>query len=121
MRKHLPSLVVAGITITIVAVVVLLMHESSSRTNQIADCLKAAGLVATISHDDGRVSLAGQDPDVQLLLGGDDDTYQARDPSEPIYVNDGTDYVAEISVPRRGAVSVSAGQTRAAAAVRHCV
>ena len=75
---------------------------------RIADCLRDQGYRAALVHDDGRVSLAGEDPDVALLLDDGSGSVQVRDPSDSITVSRNGDWVADIGVPATGSLSVSA-------------
>ena len=55
--------------------------------------------------------LAGQDPDIQLLFGGSDDTMQVRDPSDRIAVTDRGSHTIALMVLEDGKVAFHTSPT----------
>ena len=78
------------------------------RLERVIDCIRLAGYRTTTAiHDDGRRSVAGQDPDVQLLLGGSDGMMEVREPSDTLsVVNRDSTAIADIRVPQSGAITL---------------
>lgn len=78
------------------------------RLVRVVGCIQDAGYRTTAPiHDSGRRSLADQDPDVQVLLGGSDDVAQVGEPSDSFTVVDrDSTAIADIRVPRTGAVTL---------------
>lgn len=112
----------AAIALMLVAVAVL-RYDGRGESARVADCLRSAGYTASVVHDDGRVSAAGQDPDVSLLLGDSDGMIKVREPSDTITVSDaGGNTVASITVSA-GTLRYSADEYAgtAKAAVAACV
>jgi hypothetical protein len=94
----------------VLAIVVAVSASDGRRPRlvRVIDCFQRAGYRTTMAiHDDGRRSMAGQDPDVQLLLGGSDGRMQVREPSDTFsVVNRNSTAIADITVPRSSAITL---------------
>jgi hypothetical protein len=109
MRTHI-LLTSMAVGAAAAAAVVLAATASGGqpRLTRVVGCIQEAGYRTTAPvHDSGRRSLAGQDPDVQVLLGGSDDVVKVREPSDSFTVVDRTaTAIADIRVPRTGAITL---------------
>lgn len=75
-----PSAAAVGLVFYFIAV-----YDGRGRSERIVDCVHKAGLSADVFHDDGRDPATG-DPDA-LMLWGDDEGPQVRQPAETVTVN----------------------------------
>lgn len=110
-RQLILTSVASAVVVLAVTVLAVYSYDGRSQLTRIADCVHQAGYNTTITHDDGRVSLAGQDPDIQLLFGGSDDSMQVRDPSDRIAVTDRDSHTIAVMTLKYGKVTVYTAPT----------
>src|SRR5437867_8882433 len=86
MRTRVLLIVMAALAASVGLVVYsIAVYDSRGRSERIVHCVHKAGLSADVFHDDGRDPATG-DPDA-LLLWGDDQGPQVRQPADTITVN----------------------------------
>jgi hypothetical protein len=108
MRKRILLIsMAAGAAVLAIVMAVSAADGRRPRLTRVIDCIQTAGYRTTTAiHDDGRRSMAGRDPDVQLLFGSDG-MMQVREPSDTFsVVNRDSTAIADISVPQSSAITL---------------